>query len=193
MSLFVCGLALFFGSHLFTSFARGPREALIGRLGEKPYKGLYSVVSLVGFVLIVLGWPAASTEPVFTPPTFGPEAAVLLTVPAFILLTAAYLPTGKLKAWTGHPMITGTGFFAAGHLFANGDLRSVLLFGGFLVYALLDRLSYKLRGDRGAKGGKVAWDLAAVIGGLVGAYLVIHHLHPYLAGVALDPGHLFGS
>jgi uncharacterized membrane protein len=192
MTLLLLGLILFFGSHLFTSFARGPRAALVRLLGEKPYKGLYSLVSLVGFVLIVLGWRTASVATVYVPPPWGLEAAHVLTVLAFILLTAAYIPTGRLAALTGHPMITGTGLFAGGHLLANGDLRSVLVFGSFLAYAILDRLSYRLRGDRGRSGGHWRWDLVAVAAGLLGSYLVVHHLHPYLAGVALHPEHLFG-
>jgi uncharacterized membrane protein len=112
---------------------------------------------------------------------------------AFILLTAAYLPAGRIKAAVGHPMVTGTILFGLAHLLVNGDVRSALLFGSFLAYGLLDRLAVHQRGETGPASGQLAWDGAAVLGGLGGAFLVVSYLHPYIAGVALRPEQAFGG
>lgn len=193
MPLLYLGLAIFMVPHLFTGFARGTRQMLVQRLGEGPYKGVYSVVSLVGFILIILGWREGSTEAVYAPPGWGPGAALVLMVLSFILFSAAYLPAGRIKSFVGHPMVVGTILFALAHLLTNGDLRSVVLFGAFLAYGILDRIAVKVRGDTGPRGTSLVGDLGAVIGGLFGSYLVVHHLHRYIAGVGLDPAHFFGG
>ncbi|GGY44866.1 NnrU family protein [Parvularcula lutaonensis] len=192
MTALYLGLAIFMGTHLFTGFARGTRQALIEQIGEMSYKGLYSVISLIGFVLIIMGWRQASMEPVYTPPEWGPGAAVILMVLSFILFSAAYLPAGRIKSFVGHPMVVGTILFGLAHLLANGDVRSVVLFGAFFSYGILDRIAVAMRGETGPKGTSLVGDLGALGLGLLGSYLVIHHLHRYLAGVALDPAHLFG-
>lgn len=193
MALLYLGLTLFIGAHLFTGYARGTRQALIGKLGEGGYKGIYALISLVGFVLIIVGWRGASTAPVYAPPPWGTGAAVILMAASFILFSAVYLPAGRIKSAVGHPMVVGTILFSVAHLLANGDLRSVALFGAFLGWSLLDRLAVKLRGDLGPKGTSVLGDVGAVALGLTGGVLVAHHLHRYVAGVPLDPAHFFGG
>lgn len=188
MTLLYLGLVLFFATHLFTSYARGPRQALVGRLGDMPYKGLYSVVALVGFVLIVKGWrEAGATAAIYDAPPWAYGANAILVPVSFILFTAAYLPAGKIKGLTGHPMATGLILFSLGHLLANGDQRSVVVFGSFLAYGLLDRISYRVRGDRGAEPGPVLWDIVAIAAGLTSSVIVILWLHQYIAGVSLRP------
>ncbi|NNU15509.1 NnrU family protein [Parvularcula sp. ZS-1/3] len=193
MAILYTGLAIFIGVHLFTGFARGPRAALIGKLGDGGYKGIYSLVSLAGFILIIIGWRQGSTDPVYTPPEWGPGAAVILMALSFILFTAAYLPAGRIKSFVGHPMVVGTILFAAAHLLTNGDLRSGVLFGALLGWSLLDRIAVKMRGDLGPKGSSLVGDGLSIAAGLFSTYLVAHHLHRYIAGVGLDPAHFFGG
>ena len=139
MNLLILGLVLFLGIHSARVFGDGPRQALIDRFGPMAWKGLYSVISLVGFVLLVKGYAAARLEPtvVWVPPVGLRHAASLLTLLAFILLAAAYVPGNAIKARMGHPMTLAVKTWALAHLLANGNLADVLLFGGFLVWAVL--------------------------------------------------------
>lgn len=193
MAVLITGLTIFIGVHLFTGFARGSREALISKLGDGGYKGIYSLVSLLGFILIIVGWRQGSTAPVYSPPEWGPGAAVILMALSFILFTAAYLPAGRIKSFVGHPMVVGTILFALAHLLTNGDLRSTVLFGAVLGWSILDRIAVKRRGDLGPEGSSLLGDGLSIAAGLFGTYLVAHHLHQYVAGVGLDPAHFFGG
>lgn len=139
MNLLILGLLLFLGIHSVRVVGEGPRDALVARLGPMAWKGLYSVVSLVGFVLLIKGYAAARLEPtvLWVPPLGMRHAASLLTLLAFILLAAAYVPGNAIKARLGHPMTLAVKTWALAHLLANGNLADVLLFGGFLVWAVL--------------------------------------------------------
>ena len=170
---------------------RQARAGLIGRLGEGTYKGLYSAVALVGIVLISIGYGqyrAAGYIPVWTPPVWTQHLNLLLMVIAFILLAAAYLP-GHIKARTKHPMLAAVKIWAFGHLLANGDLGSILLFGSFLAWAVLARISAKRRDPVRDHAGPVAapagWrnDAIAVAVGLGAYVLFAFYLHPVLIGV----------
>ncbi|MEM1380406.1 MAG: NnrU family protein [Pseudomonadota bacterium] len=193
MTILLLGLALFLATHFFTGYARGAREALIAKLGANPYKRLYSLVALIGFVLIIVGWRHAEPIPVYTPPAWGVPAAYALMTVSLILFTAAYLPAGRIKSAVGHPMILGLILFSFAHLLANGDSRSLALFASFLVYGVADRVAYRLRGDRGGQGTSVTGDALSVGGGLLSAFVVVHFTHRYVAGVPLYPQHPFGS
>lgn len=193
MSQFWAGLAIFFGSHFFGAVFRETRAALIMRTGEGAYKAIYSLVSLIGLILIVRGWPDASTAVIYTPPLWLQPLTYLLTAAGFILLWAAYLPAGRIKVAAQHPMLAGVKLWAFAHLMANGDVRSVALFGGFLAFAVIDRVLVKRRGERGPTAGRPLWDGVAIIGGLGGTALTVFHLHPYLAGVPLYPGATLGA
>lgn len=139
MSMLIAGLVLFLGVHSSRVFADDARAAFIAAHGEKTWKGLYAVLSIVGFVLVVYGYGEARTAPLvlWTPPAWTRHAAALLTLPAFVLLAAAYVPGNAIKGRLGHPMLLGTKIWAAAHLLANGNVADVLLFGGFLVWAIL--------------------------------------------------------
>ncbi|MEM9170686.1 MAG: NnrU family protein, partial [Pseudomonadota bacterium] len=115
MATFIAGLGMFFATHAFTSFARGPRGALVAKINEAPYKGLYALLSLAGFVLIVQGWSGASAASLYTPPAFLRHVTYLLTVVAFVLMAAAYLPPGRIAAATKHPMLAGVKIWAFAH------------------------------------------------------------------------------
>lgn len=149
MTALVFGLVLFLGIHSTRIFAEGWRTAKMERFGEKEYKILYSLLSIAGFVLIVWGYGIARQAPVvlWNPPPVGLRHAVsLLTLVAFVLLVAAYVPGNHLKAKLRHPMILGVKVWAFSHLIVNNTLADVLLFGSFLVWAVLDYRSARRRG-----------------------------------------------
>lgn len=139
MNLLILGLVIFLGIHSARVFAQAPRQALIERWGPGAWKGVYSALSLVGLVLIVQGYGQARLDPVvlWLPPVGMRHAASLLTLVAFILLAAAYVPGNVIKARLRHPMTLSVKTWALAHLLANGNLADVLLFGGFLVWAVL--------------------------------------------------------
>jgi uncharacterized membrane protein len=160
MSLLILGLVIFLGVHSTRVFAEGWRTAQIARLGEKGWKAAYSLASLVGFVLLVWGYGQARLEPVplWTPTVGMRHLGSLLTVISFVLLAAAYVPRNGIKARIGHPMVVGVKVWALSHLLANHTLADLLLFGAFLVWAVLsfraarrrDRTSGAVRADSSA-------------------------------------------
>ncbi|HEX8164396.1 MAG TPA: NnrU family protein [Beijerinckiaceae bacterium] len=195
MTLLVLGLVLFLGSHVFT-LARGPRDALVARLGEGPYKGLYSLVALAGVALIAVGfgrYRAAGYIPVWEPPVFTRHLALLLVWAAFVMVAAAYLP-GRIKRALKHPMLAGVKVWAAAHLLANGDLGSILLFGSILAWAVVARISAKRRDEVRDHAGPAAApagvrnDLIAVAIGTVVWLAFVWRLHTWLIGVPVLPG-----
>lgn len=143
MGMLVTGLLLFFGLHTVPMLG-GARSALVARLGEPFYKGLFSIASIAGFVLIVLGFYRAPVVPLWLPPPWSHGLALLVMPVAFILLVAAYIP-GNIRRFTRHPMLAGVLLWAVAHLIANGDLASLLLFGTFALYSVLDMLSASYR------------------------------------------------
>ncbi|MBA1157201.1 NnrU family protein [Microvirga mediterraneensis] len=193
MTLLIVGLVIFLGMHSF-SMARARRAALIGRIGEGPYKGLYSIMSLLGIVLIAIGfgqYRANGYIPVWDPPVWTRHLALLLVWLAFICLAAAYLP-GRIKARLKHPMLAGVKIWALAHLLANGDLGSILLFGSILGWAVLARISAKRRDVAAQHGGTAApagWrnDLLAVAIGTIAYAAFAFWLHPWLIGVPVLP------
>src|SRR5262245_31904413 len=170
MSLLILGLVVFLGVHSIAIVAPQWRDAQVAQRGERPWKGIYSVVSLVGFVLLVYGYGQARLAPVvlYTPPAALRHLALLLMLPAFVLLLAAYLP-GRIKTAAKHPMLAAVKLWAVAHLLANGTLADVLLFGGFLAWAVADRISLKRRAPRAVPGAPAGrWnDAIALAGGLV--------------------------
>ena len=188
MSLLILGLVLFLGIHIFTTL-REPRAALIGRIGEGPYKGLYSLVAAVGLVLIVWGFSryrSGGYIQIWNPPfaIFHPIALVLLWF-AFVALAAAYAPPSRIKTVLRHPMLVGVKAWALSHLLVNGDLGSLLLFGSLLAWAVYDRIAVKRRGDQAAPTvmsfGRN--DVIVIVIGTI-AYIAILWLHESLIGVA---------
>lgn len=185
MTLFILGLALFFAPHVFTFAARGARDRLRTRLSPNGYKGLYSLVSLAGFALIYIGWPSADASQVYAPPAWGRHVTQLFMLLSLIVLASGYLPKGKIAAAVQHPMLAGVKLWAFGHLFANGEVRSLILFGAFLAYAVLDRIAVKRRGEKGPAAGPAFNDAFAVVAGVAAWAVIYLYLHPYIAGVAL--------
>ena len=187
MSILIAGLILFLGAHTFTTL-RDARATLIARLGEGPYKGLYSLVSAAGLVLIVWGfgrYRSAGYVPVWEPPQALHSIAIVLMWFSFVSLAAAYSPLGRIKSALRHPMLVGVKTWALAHLLANGDLGSILLFAAFLAWAVYDRIAVKRRGDAGAPAsGVMAGDAIAVAVGTA-AYAAMWWLHPLAIGVPI--------
>jgi uncharacterized membrane protein len=196
MLILILGLVIFLGTHVFT-MRRGARAAAIARLGEGPYKAVYSLVSLLGLVLIVWGfgrYRAYEWIDVWYPPIWTRHLALVLVWAAFICFVAAYLP-GRIKRALKHPMLAGVKIWALAHLLANGDLGSILLFGSILAWAVVARISVKRRRDEVRDhGGPVAepagWrnDVIAIVLGTVLWFVFARWLHPLLIGVPVLPG-----
>jgi len=183
----VAGLMIFLGVHSIRIFAPQWRERMIARIGTGPWKVLYSLASLAGFLLIVGGYAAARLEPVllYNPPYWLRHLAMLLMLPVFPLLLAAYLP-GRIKAAVKHPMLTATKAWALSHLLVNGMLADLLLFGGFLAWAVLDRISAGKRPQAVVRGAPLSIrnDVIAVVVGLVVYGVFVMWAHVRLFGVA---------
>ena len=186
MIYLVLGLVIFLGMHSVSIFARGWRDSMVDKLGPAGWKALYSVVSLVGFVLLVWGYGIARQEPVYlyTPPFWMRHLVALLMLPVFPLLLAAEFPT-RIKIAVKHPMLAATKLWAFSHLLANGTLADVVLFGSFLAWAVVDRISVQKRPAPtvAAKPPGKFNDLIAIVGGLVLYVVFVSWAHLKLFGV----------
>jgi uncharacterized membrane protein len=162
MGWLLLGLVLFLGAHATRIVADGWRGRMVERLGEKGWKGLVSVVSLVGFLLIIwgYGWARQSPVVVWSPPRGMNHLAALLTLVAFVLLAAAYVPRNAIKARLRHPMVLGVKVWALAHLLANGTAASLVLFGAFLLWAVFDYRAARGR-DRAAAQAMESGDVGA--------------------------------
>ena len=182
MTLLIAGLALFIAVHSIPSVVP-LRATLIARLGAGLYRGLFSLVAVAGLVLVVWGFARAPFEPVYTAPSWGRQVAMFVVPVALVLLAAANMPT-HIRAVLRHPMLLGVLLWAIAHLLSNGDLRSVVLFGGFGGYALLDLFSVPARGKRPSneQAPRLALDAAAIVAGLAAAGLLTY-FHAHLFGV----------
>ena len=151
MALLILGLVLFLGVHLVRVLAEGARTRFIAQRGENAWKGMYSVLSILGFVLLIYGYGLARQQPVvlWTPPTWTRHLAALLTLPAFVLLVAAYVPGNGIKARVHHPMVLGVKVWALAHLFVGRTLAAEIVFAAFLVWAVLSFRAARAR-DRAA-------------------------------------------
>jgi len=183
----VAGLVIFFGVHSIAIVARDWRERTVARIGPSAWKVLYSVASLAGFLLIVGGYAQARLDPVilYQPPVWLRHLTALLMLPVFPLLLATYLP-GRIKAAVKHPMLTATKAWALSHLLANGMLADVLLFGAFLAWAVVDRISVGKRPQAVVRGGPlpIRNDVIAVVAGLLIYVFFVGWAHLRLFGVA---------
>jgi uncharacterized membrane protein len=192
LAIMILGLAVFIGGHAFVTF-RAQRAAAVARMGEMPYKGLFSLVALVGIVLICIGfgqYREAGLIVLWHPPGWTRHITVALMWPATICLVAAYV-RGDIQRLLKHPFLVGVKLWALAHLIANGDLGGIILFGSILAYAVFDRITLKRRSDPGAlaipNGGRRNDIIAVVVGTLI--YLGLGFwFHPYAIGLRV-----FGS
>ncbi|KAF0111555.1 MAG: NnrU family protein [Hyphomonadaceae bacterium] len=182
MEKLVLGLVIFLGGHLALRLT-GLREKVEAKIGKMPFKGLFALVALVGFVLLIMGYAAyrPTAHDLYTAPSWGKYANYLLTLVSIILFLASYM-AGKIKATLVHPQLAGVKAWALGHLLANGDAASVILFGSFLAWAIVTRILYGK-----ATRENVAWnrrDEGAIAFGILVWVAIGYKLHPILFGAS---------
>lgn len=188
MGLLMLGLVIFLGVHSIRIVADGWRTAMVARLGASTWKGLYAVLSAVGLGLVVWGFSLARKQPVemWWPPTFMRHVAWLLTLVAFVLLAAAYVPRNAIKARLHHPMVLGVAVWAVAHLLANGNVAHGVLFGSFLLWSVLSFRAARGR-DRAAQtvypAGTVAGTVMTLAVGCVAWALFAFWAHGVLMGI----------
>ncbi len=187
LTLEILGLVIFLGAHVFVSL-RDRRAALISSIGRGSYLGLFSVVSIVGLILLGFGFARYRAEgiiPLWYPPAWTRHIVVAAMWPASIAVVAAYIP-GNIKRVLKHPMLVGVKLWAVAHLCANGDLGGIILFGGVLAWAVYDRISLKHRTDPGSlpipMGGTRNDIIAIIIGTVLYAVLGLV-FHPLVIGL----------
>ena len=188
MNILILGLIVFLGVHSTRIVADGWRTQTVVRYGELPWKGLYSVVSLLGLGLLIWGFGLARQQPMqlWSPPAGMRHLAAMLTLGSFVLLAAAYVPGNAIKARLHHPMVLAVKVWALAHLLANGNLAHVLLFGSFLVWSIFDfsvaRKRDRVAGVRYPDGTAGATGISIALGiGLWAAFAL--WLHGLLIGV----------
>lgn len=190
MLILIAGLLLFFAAHSVSIVNEPWRNRVAAQIGERAWMGLYSLISIAGFALIVWGYGLARQEPVviYVPPDWLRHLAMLLLVFVFPLLVATYFP-GRISHAVKHPMLVATKVWAFSHLLMNGMLHDLLLFGAFLAWAVIDRISMKKREQRPLPGAPASSmnDVIAVVAGL-GLYAAfVFKLHGWLIGVPVMP------
>lgn len=187
MKTLIIGLILFLGVHSISIVAPYWRDRAVARIGTLAWRGLYSLLSLVSLWLIIKGFALARAAPIvwYSPPEWTHSVARVLMLPVFPLLLAAYIP-GRIRTAAKHPMLAAIKLWAFAHLLANGTAADVLLFGGFLAWAVLDRISLKKRPQRAVPALPASkWnDAIIVVVGLALYYLVVNWAHLRLFGVS---------
>lgn len=184
----ISGLILFLGIHSTLLFAPSVKSTVVARSGALAWRAIYSLVALAGLVLIIVGYGASRQAPVmiWVPPTGLSHLALLLTLPAFILLAAAYVPNNHMKAKMGHPMYLAIKTWALAHLLANGMLADILLFGSFLAWAIAGFV-VRRKQDRKAgtqyPQGTMGGNITTVVAGIVAWAVFAFYLHAMLIGV----------
>ena len=188
MKLMLLGLLVFLGAHLFTSL-RVARAGVVAKIGEGPYKGLYSLVSIIGLVMVGYGfaaWRVEGSPQLWYPPVWAKHLAIPLVLFASICIVAAYPPT-HIRVWLKHPMLVGVKIWALAHLLANGDLAGIVLFGSVLAWAVWSRISMKRRPMPLYPVPKWGADGVAVVAGCVLFFFLAKIFHPYVVGLEVLP------
>jgi uncharacterized membrane protein len=184
----ILGVVLWSGVHLFPAVGTTARAAWIERLGEGPYKGLFALSLVVAIVLMVLGWRSTAPVAVYAPPLVNGTVPNLLMFAALLLFLASGVPT-NIKRFLRHPQLTGFAAWAATHLLANGEARSLVLFGGLGVWAIVEIVCLNRRDGAWRKPEPLplAADLKPLVAAIIG-FAVFYFAHPWLAGVSLASG-----
>lgn len=180
------GIVLVAGSHLFSTLLPGLRDGLKQRLGEGPFKGLYSLVNVVGLVLMIVGfrWASPDSPQLYQPVAGAKHITMLLVLAAFILIGASH-GKGYIKSKLHHPMSLGIASWSIGHLLANGRQVDVLLFGTLLVVAIADIVFSELRGKRPTHVPNARSDIIAILVGMVLYVVFLFGFHPYVLGISV--------
>jgi len=190
MALLVLGIVVFLGIHLVRSFAPGVRAAVIKRGGAATWRAIHGIASIVGLALIAIGFDQAraTTGMLYTPPVFMAHIALALMLIASVCLVAAFLPSGKIRVATKHPAVLAIKIWALAHLIANGETASVLLFGAFLAWGVIMRISMKKRWRVGEITNPAfvsyRYDLAAAVLGAALYGVIVWRLHELVIGVS---------
>lgn len=187
MTILYLGVFLFAGPHLFSSLLPGIRDGLKATIGQKAWRAAYSVVALLGLVLMILGFMQSRSGPlaadwVYVPAPWARHVTMTLVLLAFIFIGASH-GKGFIKKWTHNPMSIGIALWSAGHLLANGKRTDVWLFGAFLAVALADIVSSEIRGKRPAHEPRLRSDIVAVIVGMVLYVIFLFGFHPYVLNI----------
>jgi uncharacterized membrane protein len=188
MALLILGLVLFLGIHSTRVFADGWRSGMVARLGPLPWKGLYSVVSILGFIVLIWGFRQARQESLvlWSSPRWMAHVTAVLMVLSFILLVSAYVPGNWFKARWHHPMVLGVKVWALAHLLSNGVAADVVLFGAFLLWAVLSFAAARRRDRQNGTvyppGNAIGTSIAIAVG-LVAWSVFALLLHGPLIGV----------
>ena len=187
MTILILGVALFTLLHLVPFYAPTARASVIEKVGRGPYRGIFAVVALISVLLIVTGWRASEPGFVYAPPIWGVHATSLLVLFGFILFFSSRAPT-NIKRWVRHPQLTGLFLWALGHLIANGEDRSLVLFGGFAVWSVLAIVGANRRDGEWQKPEKqsIIKDVITIVIGLV-LYSAFVMIHEWLIGVSPMP------
>lgn len=180
----VFGVLLWSATHFVPALAAGFRKKLIDRLGEKPYKGVFTLVMVLAIYLIISGWRSTPPEMLYLPPAWGRHATMLLVLIAFVLFSASH-GTNNIKRFIRHPQLSSVALWGFAHLLANGETRSVVLFGGLMLWAVADIALLNRREGAWQKPEAAPFkkDVIAVAAGIV-VYLVIAFSHQWLFGVS---------
>ena len=185
MAYLVIGLVLFLGVHSVSMVAPAWRDQIAARLGNA-WRGLYSLVSIAGLIVVIWGYGIARQNPIllYTPPAWTRDATAVVMLPAFPLFLAAYFP-GRIKGALQHPMLISVMLWSLAHLISTGSLANVVLFGGFLAWAIVDRISYRWRTQRPIQTAPPMKlnDAIAVVAGLAFYVVFAHWLHARWIGV----------
>jgi len=194
MDMLIAGLVIFLGIHALRVWGEGVRRALLLRLGSMGFKGVYSIVSLAGLYLLIVGYGQARLEPVplWTPPPGVGHATAALMWVSMVMLAASQIPRNGIKARLRHPMVLGVKVWALSHILANGTLHDLLLFGGFLVWAVLSFRAARQRDRAALEAGDItespptsaAATVGAVLAGTAVWAALIMAGHLWLIGVA---------
>jgi len=184
MNILIIGIVIFGGIHLFSMLAPAARDRIRARMGEGPWKGLYSLVSLIGLGLIVWGFSRTRAGPeaadvLYVPAEWTRHAAMLLVLLGFIALSSFH-SKGYIKQWLQQPMSVGIALWATAHLLANGKKADVVMFGFFLALSLLDIVVSTMRGKVPHHQPQLRSDIIAVVVGVILYLIFLFGFHPYV-------------
>ena len=184
MNLLIFGILLWSLIHLFPSAMHDTRSKFVTRIGNNAYRGLFSLLIAASLLMIIFGWKSATPSALYAPPLFGSILPSILLLIAFILFVAAQTHT-NIKRFVRHPQLTGVVLWGLAHLLTNGDSRSVTLFGGMTLWALVTMVLCGRRDGPWQKPGPVALssDIVTVVIGAI-AFGVLLYAHQFLFGVA---------
>jgi len=187
LTLLITGVLLWSALHLFPSVMPAARNRLNEHLGKSRYRGLFALGIGLTLVLIIFGWRNAAIAPIYVPPLFGSPVVPGLMLLSFLLFAAANAP-GNIKRFLRHPMLTGMAVWAGAHLLANGDNRSVVLFGGLGAWAIVAMLSINLRDGTREKPDAVPFsrDLMTIVASVV-MFAIVIYVHEMVIGVSPLP------